>query len=88
MEKDLKELREYLLLTPDYPESNDCQVNLSTEDVTNEEISERLGIVPGWITSTPANLSDAERAFAGRVSLFPVGLYIPSNCLLIVLTQI
>lgn len=38
MEKDLKELREYLLLTPDYPESNDFQVNLSTEDVTNEEI--------------------------------------------------
>ena len=49
MEKDLKELREYLLLTPDYPESNDFQVNLSTEDVTNEEISERLGIVPGWM---------------------------------------
>lgn len=49
MEKDLKELREYLLLTPDYPESNDCQVNLSTEDVTNEEISECLGIVPGWM---------------------------------------
>ena len=49
MEKDLKELREYLLLTPDYPESNDFQVNLSTEDVTNEEISERLGIVPDWM---------------------------------------
>ncbi|EIX7436654.1 hypothetical protein MK640_002639 [Escherichia coli] len=49
MEKDLKALREYLLLTPDYPESNDCQVNLLTEDVTNEEISERLGIVPDWM---------------------------------------
>lgn len=49
MEKDLKALREYLSLTPDYPESNDCQVNLSTEDVANEEISERLGIVPDWM---------------------------------------
>ncbi|HDS5042461.1 MULTISPECIES: hypothetical protein [Klebsiella pneumoniae complex] len=55
MEKDLKELREYLLLTPDYPESNDFQVNLSTEDVTNEEISERLGIVPDWIDAIDTN---------------------------------
>lgn len=55
MEKDLKELREYLLLTPDYPESNDCQVNLSTEDVTNEEISERLGIVPDWMDAIDTN---------------------------------
>ena len=55
MEKDLKELREYLLLTPDYPESNDFQVNRSTEDVTNEEISERLGIVPDWMDAIDTN---------------------------------
>ncbi|EHR8745158.1 hypothetical protein ACNRRA_000120 [Escherichia coli] len=55
MEKDMKALREYLLLTPDYPESNDCQVNLSTEDVTNEEISERLGIAPDWMDSIDAS---------------------------------
>ena len=55
MEKDLKELREYLLLTPDFPESNDFQVNLSREDVTNEEISERLGIVPDWMDAIDTN---------------------------------
>lgn len=38
MEKDLKALREYLLLSPDYPEVNDSLANFSTEDMTNEEI--------------------------------------------------
>ena len=55
MENDLKALRENLLLPPDYPESNDFQVNLSTEDVTNEEISERLGIVPDWMDAIDTN---------------------------------
>lgn len=46
MEKDLKALREYLLLPPDYPEVNDSLANFSTEDMTNEEIAECLGIAP------------------------------------------
>ncbi|EFG3746557.1 hypothetical protein ACQ9RM_001608 [Escherichia coli] len=49
MEKDLKALREYLLLPPDYPEVNDCLADLSTEDLTNEEIAERLGIASDWM---------------------------------------
>ncbi|EIV7775754.1 hypothetical protein [Escherichia coli] len=49
MEKDLKALREYLLLSPDYPEVNDSLVNHSLDDVTNEEIVERLGIAPDWM---------------------------------------
>lgn len=72
MEKDLKALRGYLLLPPDYPEVNDCLVDLSTEDMTNEEIAERLGIAPDWMDTTDsANLPDAERAFAGRVIFMP-----------------
>ncbi|EOL4061846.1 hypothetical protein ABZO52_RS20360, partial [Escherichia coli] len=49
MEKDLKELREYLLLSPVYSEINDCLASLSMEDVTNEEFAERLGIAPDWM---------------------------------------
>ncbi|EER9172772.1 hypothetical protein ACSGX8_000954 [Escherichia coli] len=49
MEKDLKELREYLLLSPDYPEVNDCLASLLMEDVTNEEFVERMGIAPDWM---------------------------------------
>ncbi|TGB76368.1 hypothetical protein CRI66_14745 [Escherichia sp. E4694] len=55
MEKDLKELREYLLLSPDYPEVNDCLANLSTDDVTNEEIAERLGIALDWMDPIDAS---------------------------------
>ncbi|MHC8986554.1 hypothetical protein ACYX3X_11245 [Escherichia coli] len=51
MEKDLKALREYLLLPPDYPEVNDSLANFSTEDMTNEEIAECLGIAPDWMDS-------------------------------------
>ncbi|EEC8406987.1 hypothetical protein ABGR18_001607 [Escherichia coli] len=49
MEKDLKELREYLLLSLVYSEINDCLASLSMEDVTNEEFAERLGIAPDWM---------------------------------------
>ncbi|EFH5437505.1 TPA: hypothetical protein ACNE3Q_002787 [Escherichia coli] len=49
MEKDMKALREYLLLLPDYPEVNDYLADLSTEDLTNEEIAERLGIASDWM---------------------------------------
>lgn len=55
MEKDLKALREYLLLSPDYPEVNDSLANFSTEDMTNEEIAERLGIDPNWMDSIDSN---------------------------------
>lgn len=55
MEKDLKKLREYLSLPSDYPEVNDCLANLSTDDVTNEVISERLGIAPDWVNSIDAS---------------------------------
>ncbi|BDO83983.1 MULTISPECIES: hypothetical protein [Enterobacteriaceae] len=55
MEKDLKALRGYLLLPPDYPEVNDCLVDLSTEDMTNEEIAERLGIAPDWMDTTDSS---------------------------------
>ncbi|CAM6364171.1 TPA: hypothetical protein ACG3ZX_000626 [Escherichia coli] len=55
MEKDLKALREYLLLSPDYPELNNSLVNHSLDDVTNEEIVERLGIVPDWMDAIDTN---------------------------------
>lgn len=55
MEKDLKELREYLLLSPDYPEVNDSLANFSTEDMTNEEIAEHLGIALDWMDSMDAS---------------------------------
>ncbi|EHK5024199.1 TPA: hypothetical protein ACPZD2_000199 [Escherichia coli] len=51
MEKDLKALREYLLLPPDYPEVNDSLANFSSEDMTTKEIAERLGIAPNWMDS-------------------------------------
>lgn len=51
MEKDLKELLEYLLLSPDYPEVNDSLANFSTEDMTDGEIAEGLGIAPDWMDS-------------------------------------
>ena len=58
MEKDLKAVREYLLLSPDYPEVNDSLANFSTEDMTNEEIAERLGIAPDWMeTVDPSKLT-------------------------------
>ncbi|EFK9371619.1 hypothetical protein AO169_000581 [Escherichia coli] len=55
MEKDLKALREYLLLPPGYPEINDCLASLLMEDVTNEEIAERMGIAPDWMDSIDAS---------------------------------
>ncbi|HII2177555.1 hypothetical protein [Citrobacter braakii] len=58
MEKDLKALREYLLLSPDYPEVNNSLVNHSLDDVTNEEIVECLGIEPDWMdTVDPSKLT-------------------------------
>lgn len=55
MEKDLKKLREYLSLPSDYPEVNDCLASLLMEDVTNEEIAERMGIAPDWMDSIDAS---------------------------------
>lgn len=55
MKKDLKVLREYLLLPPDYPEVNDGLASLLMEDVTNEEIAERMGIAPDWMDSIDAS---------------------------------
>ncbi|ENG7700805.1 MULTISPECIES: hypothetical protein [Citrobacter] len=49
MEKDLKELRECLLLSPDYTEVNDSLANFSTKDMTDGEIAECLGIAPDWM---------------------------------------
>ncbi|HHZ7486371.1 hypothetical protein VC885_09165 [Citrobacter freundii] len=55
MEKDLKALREYLLLPPGYPEINDCLADLSPKDVTNEEIVGHLGIATDWMDAIDTN---------------------------------